>query len=202
MKGAKAMSEVRKLEPALPPASTLGDLVAHELAALMPMIEGQEFLNLKADIKRNGIQEPIRLFQGKILDGRNRCKAAKELEREGGFTFKASDFKEFTGTVEDAEAYVIPANFQRRQMSNKQKAEVVAKMIAKYPEASNRKIAALCSLTHAFVGTVKEKLTEPERKSRKEFDEVCRVFNEWDDKYRVEFVKKFTNDIREILASA
>ena len=55
------------------------NLLPHELANLLPMIEGIKFAELKEDIRKNGILEPIKLFEDRILDGRNRHKAGKEV---------------------------------------------------------------------------------------------------------------------------
>src|SRR6516225_5263705 len=49
--------------------------LAHPLANMFPMIEGSAFEELKRDITSQGILEPIRLYQGMILDGRNRYAA-------------------------------------------------------------------------------------------------------------------------------
>jgi hypothetical protein len=38
------------------------EYVAHPLAATFPMIEGSAFEELKADIRKHGILEPIRLW--------------------------------------------------------------------------------------------------------------------------------------------
>ena len=81
------MSNVAKLPVAEGP--TFYDYVAHELANLLPMIDQSNYENLKADIAKQGILEPIVLFEGKILDGRNRYKAAKELS----FNFAGANFK-------------------------------------------------------------------------------------------------------------
>jgi hypothetical protein len=78
------------------------DYVAHPLANMFPMIEGQEFENLKTSIAKSGILEPIRTYQGMILDGRNRYFAGKEV----GHKFTAKDFKEWNGTL--AEAGALP----------------------------------------------------------------------------------------------
>ncbi len=51
----------------------------HPIAAIFPMIEGEAFEQFKADIKEHGIKELGLLYEGKILDGRNRYKAACEL---------------------------------------------------------------------------------------------------------------------------
>src|SRR5215470_10281264 len=94
---------------------------AHELANLLPMIDPARFAELREDIRRNGILEPIKLFEGRILDGRNRYKAAREC----GHQFSASDFEEFVGSYADAEAYVFSTNFLRRQLSAAQRNEVI-----------------------------------------------------------------------------
>jgi hypothetical protein len=60
------------------------DCKPHPIAAdLFPLIEGQEFDELVADIKKYGLREPVVLFEDKILDGRNRTRAALEAGYEG-----------------------------------------------------------------------------------------------------------------------
>jgi len=63
------------------PAFDHDNLEAHELANLLPMIDDANFANLKADIEKNGVLEPILIFEGRILDGRNRYRAGKEVRR-------------------------------------------------------------------------------------------------------------------------
>ena len=63
------------------PAFDYSALSAHELADLLPMIDDVNFENLKADIAKNGILEPILIFEGRILDGRNRYRAGKEARQ-------------------------------------------------------------------------------------------------------------------------
>lgn len=48
---------------------------AHPAANLFPMMDEARLQELAADIAANGQLEPIRLFKGKILDGRNRYQA-------------------------------------------------------------------------------------------------------------------------------
>src|SRR5436305_1309784 len=109
----------------------------HPLAALMPMMDDDAFAQHKADVAKHGIREPITRYQEMILDGRNRYRAAKEL----GLKLTAANFKDFTGTPAEAEAFVISANLHRRQLNNKQKQEFAQKMIAKYPQESDRALA-------------------------------------------------------------
>ena len=55
------------------------DKESHKFADIFPMIEGDGLENLKQDIKEHGQLEPVILFEDKILDGRNRYRACKEL---------------------------------------------------------------------------------------------------------------------------
>ena len=108
------------------------------------MIRGRRVEALKRDIAKQGILVQITLYEGRILDGRNRYKAGKEV----GHNFVAANFKEFVGTMAEAESYVISANIQRRQMTNAQKQDFIRLMIGKYPAWSNRQIGRLCQLSH------------------------------------------------------
>jgi hypothetical protein len=54
----------------------------HEIAGAFPLIEGEEFDALVADIKANGLREPIVLYGDKILDGRAAFHVAAGLPPE------------------------------------------------------------------------------------------------------------------------
>src|SRR5215470_1245154 len=131
-KGATTMAEetIRRL-PTTQPLVDHAKLEPHPLANLMPMMADEEFDGLKADILKNGLQIKIQLYEGKVLDGRNRHRALKALVAEGKLEFKAEMFAQFLGTAEQAEAFVFSTNFNRRQLSNKQKREVIRTMIQK-----------------------------------------------------------------------
>ena len=49
----------------------------HPLADLFPLLEGDDFAELVADVQAHGVREPVWLYQGQILDGRNRVRAAE-----------------------------------------------------------------------------------------------------------------------------
>jgi ParB-like chromosome segregation protein Spo0J len=57
-------------------------LEPHPLAALFPPIPEEELAELGRDIALHGQLEPIALYQGKILDGVNRYKACRRMNRE------------------------------------------------------------------------------------------------------------------------
>jgi hypothetical protein len=84
------------------------------------LIKGEEFDAFQKDIGTNGLLHPIALFQGKILDGRNRYNACKALLKEPKFV-------ELPLSINPI-AYVLSANEKRRHLSQSQRALVAAKL--------------------------------------------------------------------------
>jgi ParB-like nuclease domain len=189
------MNDVARL-PATP-TLTYDNLIAHELANVFDMIQGKEFEELKADIKAHGILVPITMYNDgsglKILDGRNRYAAAKAV----GHTFLAGNFKEFHGTLKEAEAAANSANAMRRHLTNAQKQAYIRRLINKYPGESNRQIARIRGFSHVTVGDVRDKMLNPPE--RKRFEEFKKSFDELPDEQRLEFVREFASDIAEML---
>lgn len=102
----------------------------HPLANIFPLIEGAEFDALVADVKENGVQQPIILFEGKILDGRNRYRAATQA----GVEFDTTEYFEA-----DPLAYVVSLNLHRRHLDEGQRATVAGKLeTLKHGERADR----------------------------------------------------------------
>ncbi len=91
----------------------------HSLANLFPLVDGDEFDALVQDISANGLQEPVVLFEGQILDGRNRYRAC---ETAG----VSCQYRIYDGT--DPAACVVSLNLYRRHLSESQRAMVAAKL--------------------------------------------------------------------------
>jgi N6-adenosine-specific RNA methylase IME4 len=91
----------------------------HPLANVFPLIEGAEFDELVADIKANGLNQCIELYEGKILDGRNRYRACLAA----GVEPLAVQYR-----GDDPVGYVISANLRRRHLDESQRAMVAAKL--------------------------------------------------------------------------
>jgi len=95
------------------------DLEFHSLANIFPLIDGPEFNVLAADILANGVIEPVVLFEGQILDGRNRYRASKSVGVD-------CPLKEYHGT--DPAGYVVSLNIHRRHLTESQRAMAAAKL--------------------------------------------------------------------------
>ena len=102
----------------------MSDYEFHPLANIFPLIDGQAYQDLMADILKHGVREPIWLFDGQILDGRNRYRAAKAMG-------VSCDFREYDGDDDGALSLVLSLNLKRRQLTSSQLA-MVALEIEKY----------------------------------------------------------------------
>lgn len=100
----------------------------HEYANLFPMMEGRAYRELVEDVEVNGVREPIVFLDGKILDGRNRYMAAREL----GAEYPRIEFR-----GDDPLAYVVSLNLKRRHLSESQRSMVAARL-ARMPNGGDR----------------------------------------------------------------
>lgn len=98
----------------------LPDMQCHPAAELFPMMAGADLKALVADIREHGQREPIIVYEGLILDGRNRYRACQELAIKP----ETMDWTP-NGTPE---AYVISMNLHRRHLSESQRAMIAAKL--------------------------------------------------------------------------
>jgi ParB-like chromosome segregation protein Spo0J len=130
----------------------------HPLADIFPLMEGAEFDALVADIKANGLRDNIDLYQGMIIDGRNRYRACLKA----GVTCRAHEVLVRAGCSLDlladdaaALAYVISKNIHRRHLTADQKRDLIAKLLKAAPEKSDRQIAKAVKASPTFVGKVR-----------------------------------------------
>lgn len=92
-------------------------LELHPLCTLFPRLVGAEFDALVEDISANGLQQPITVHDGMVLDGGNRYAACLAAGIE-------PVLRDFDGA--DAVAFVLSANLHRRHLSPGQQAAIVA----------------------------------------------------------------------------
>jgi N6-adenosine-specific RNA methylase IME4/ParB-like chromosome segregation protein Spo0J len=89
----------------------------HPLANIFPLLEGEPFNEVVADIRTHGLRESIVLLEGKILDGRNRYRACLIARC-------APIFVDYLG--DDPLGFVISKNLHRRHLTESQRAMVAA----------------------------------------------------------------------------
>src|SRR5262245_20559564 len=94
-------------------------LAFHPLANVFPLLEGEEFAALVADIQASGLCEAVWLYQGQILDGRNRYRACQRLGRD-------CTTRDYPGN--DPLAFVLSMNLRRRHLDESQRAMIGARL--------------------------------------------------------------------------
>jgi hypothetical protein len=119
---------------------SLIDIPVHPAADLFPMINGDPFVSLINDIKANGQEFPVLVWNGAIVDGRNRyaaCKAAGSKPKTKSM--------EFTSECE-AIRFIISTNIHRRHLTESQRAMIaseLAKLGRGRPSGDNPPIGGL-----------------------------------------------------------
>lgn len=107
------------------------ELEVHPAALILPPMTDEEFALFKEDILGNGLIEPVILFQGKILDGRNRYRACKELNINVWA-------REWEGGMDPVE-YVVSKNIHRRHLTAGQRAAAAAKAMTYHVEEAKER---------------------------------------------------------------
>jgi hypothetical protein len=103
----------------------------HPFAELFPLMSAAEQEALTADIKANGLRQPIVLYQKQILDGRNRAASCKEAGVDHVYV-------DFEGDDVAALAFVLSLNAARRNLAAGQRAIVAAKIWRAHGDTTKR----------------------------------------------------------------
>jgi len=93
-----------------------------EATALFPALSDEDYQALKADIAKNGQQDPIYFYQHRLLDGRHRLRACQELEI-------VPEVKEWDGECGNPLAFVTAKNLHRRHLTASQRAMIAAQLL-------------------------------------------------------------------------
>ena len=90
-------------------------LRAHPIAELVPYMTPDQYSALRDDIREHGLRTPIVMYEGMVLDGRNRARAWYDVR--GNWDVPSTEFK---GTPEEAIAFVRSHNIKRRHLKPSQ----------------------------------------------------------------------------------
>jgi ParB-like chromosome segregation protein Spo0J len=135
--------------PAADQAADTRPLPFHPLANLLPPMGDDEFHELVTDIGKNGLLTPIALYEGQILDGRNRYRACLEAGIKPEFvTYKGSD----------PPAFVVSTNIHRRHLTADQRSELIENLLRADPARSNVEISRLAKSSDKTVASKRAKL--------------------------------------------
>ena len=104
-------------------AMNVNELEFHPIANAFPLVDGQAFEELTADIKRKGLLNPITLYEDKILDGRNRYRACKDA----GIELTEADVKTLPEGLDPID-FVRSNNIHRRHLLPSQLEAVAAEL--------------------------------------------------------------------------
>ena len=130
----------------------------HPYSDLFPWMDDAAFDELRADIAKNGVLEPVVFLDGQILDGRNRYMAARDL----GIEYPRVEYR-----GDDPLGYVVSLNLRRRHLTDGQRAMVaskLAKMPRGRPSEENPPIGGITNTEAATMLNVSERAVERARK--------------------------------------
>jgi hypothetical protein len=102
----------------------------HPIADVWPMMDEAKIAELADDIRKNGQLVPVWLYDGKILDGRNRWAACLIAGVE-------PKTKEYTG--DEPTAFAVSLNDRRRHMNKGSLAAVAAELEPFFADDANRR---------------------------------------------------------------
>lgn len=98
----------------------LNDFPIHPAAELFPMMSETEFQEMKEDIRLHGQSDDILMWNGQLLDGRNRLRACTELGIEPSWIELELSL--------DPVVWVLSHNLHRRHLTTSQRAMVADKL--------------------------------------------------------------------------
>jgi len=98
----------------------ISDYPIHPAAELFPMMSETEFQAMKEDIRLHGQNDDVLIWNGQLLDGRNRLKACNELGIEPGWA-------ELPKTIDPVD-WVLSHNLHRRHLTTSQRAMVATNL--------------------------------------------------------------------------
>lgn len=100
----------------------------HPMAAALPSITGVEYIQLFESIKEHGQRVPIVLYEGRVVDGRNRLRACQELDIEPDVTDWVPPNPIGTKNMieDDLMEWIIDVNVNRRHLTPSQRAMAAA----------------------------------------------------------------------------
>lgn len=150
----------------------------HEYGQLIPKMLSKQFAELHASIEQSGVLQPIKLYEGKVLDGWNRYNAVEDIQSNGRTVPGVVKFEQFEGTPEEALQYVLSTNLARRHIAEDKRVKLALsireQMEKLKPEASSEELDAEAAKQAGTSKRTVQRATEVERKAPEEVVEAMK----------------------------
>ena len=138
----------------------------HPIADRFPLLSEAELAKLARDIEDNGLLEPIVIWQGQLIDGRNRLAACRLLDIE-------PPTREWEGDEDDLVRWIISKNILRRHLTPGQRAELIVEcnevlargQNARWADASAMTQAEMAEMADVSVPTIKRAVARERKKA-------------------------------------
>src|SRR5262249_48064236 len=132
------------------------NLTDHPIASVLPLMDDDALADLAEDLQQSGLQMPILLYQGAILDGRNRHRACLIAGVEPRYKELTDEwFAEQGITPLDL---VLSLNVVRRHLNVEQKRGIAGAVLKQDPARSNRSVARQVGIDDKTVASVRRDL--------------------------------------------
>lgn len=126
---------------------------------LLPPLKDLEYLELKRDIARRGVQVPVEMDDaGNVLDGHHRLRALRELSAEGLGLPEAPVIVRVGMSEAEKRLHVRSLNVHRRHLSTAQRRALIEEQLRETPDRSDRAVAHALSVSPSTVGMVRRRL--------------------------------------------
>jgi len=130
----------------------------HPISELYPLMSGTEFCDLKEDIKARGLKYPVIMYEGRILDGRNRFKACQEV----GAAIRAVQYD-----GDDPVSDVISVNGKRRNLNSDQLACIAVDALPLYEAEAKKRQARTAENRNLVTEKIQQQESSTESKKSK-----------------------------------
>jgi N6-adenosine-specific RNA methylase IME4 len=121
---------------------SVDQLSDHPIAALFPLLDDVDMRSLADDIAAHGLIDPITLYEGMVLDGRNRYRACRLAGVEPAY-------RQYDG--DSPVAWVVSVNLHRRHLSESQRA-MVASRLATLGQGARTDLASIDAMSQDDAG--------------------------------------------------
>lgn len=106
----------------------------HPVANIFPLLQGEEYEKLRADIAESGLIQPIWVHpDGRIIDGRNRWRACVDTGTNA--RFETWDIERHGSLV----AFVVSLNLHRRHLDSSQRAAIAVEVLPMLEEEARER---------------------------------------------------------------